>query len=147
MSTSALRALLEPVAVSIDCPHCLAALHRRVQEVVYEWSAVKVRRPLRLSVDRWLTELTPPRCEEDDLESRHIATPLLGRYPRFPRKVVLRFLLAFVHHKVVTVKIAALSRFPIHHVAINLNMLYTIYPNHTRHLDPRLILQRMSART
>ncbi|TBU63620.1 hypothetical protein BD310DRAFT_944728 [Dichomitus squalens] len=40
-STSALQALLEPVGAAIDCPYCLAALHRRVQEVVYEWSAVK----------------------------------------------------------------------------------------------------------
>ncbi|KAI0721318.1 hypothetical protein C8T65DRAFT_631311 [Cerioporus squamosus] len=41
VSTSALQALLEPIAATITCPLCIAALQRRVLEVVYEWSAVK----------------------------------------------------------------------------------------------------------
>ncbi|RPD81967.1 hypothetical protein L226DRAFT_528175 [Lentinus tigrinus ALCF2SS1-7] len=41
VSTSALQALLEPIGASMNCPLCIAALQRRVQEVVYEWSAVK----------------------------------------------------------------------------------------------------------
>lgn len=43
VSTSVLRALLEPIGETIDCPFCIAALQQRVQEVVHEWAAVKVR--------------------------------------------------------------------------------------------------------
>ncbi|KAI0756686.1 hypothetical protein C8Q80DRAFT_1129935 [Daedaleopsis nitida] len=41
VSTSALRALLEPIGEAISCPFCIATLQQRVQEVVYEWAAVK----------------------------------------------------------------------------------------------------------
>ncbi|KAH9898081.1 hypothetical protein C8Q73DRAFT_683594 [Cubamyces lactineus] len=40
-STSALRSLLEPIALKLDCQLCATAVQRRVQEIVYEWSAVK----------------------------------------------------------------------------------------------------------
>ncbi|CDO78227.1 hypothetical protein BN946_scf184726.g2 [Trametes cinnabarina] len=42
MSTMALRSLLEPIALKLECQLCAAALNNRVQEVVYEWSSVKV---------------------------------------------------------------------------------------------------------
>ncbi|KAI9060622.1 hypothetical protein FKP32DRAFT_1040011 [Trametes sanguinea] len=41
VSTMALRSLLEPIATKLECQQCAASLLRRVQEVVYEWSAVK----------------------------------------------------------------------------------------------------------
>ncbi|KAL7285147.1 hypothetical protein ACG7TL_000239 [Trametes sanguinea] len=41
VSTMALRSLLEPIATKLECQLCAAALLRRVQEVVYEWSSVK----------------------------------------------------------------------------------------------------------
>ncbi|OSC99522.1 hypothetical protein PYCCODRAFT_1470221 [Trametes coccinea BRFM310] len=43
VSTMALRSLLEPIATKLECQLCAAALLRRVQEVVYEWSSVKQR--------------------------------------------------------------------------------------------------------
>ncbi len=42
VSTSALQALLEPIGATITCPLCVASLQRRVTEVLYQWSAVKV---------------------------------------------------------------------------------------------------------
>ncbi|KAI0331952.1 hypothetical protein GY45DRAFT_1344952 [Cubamyces sp. BRFM 1775] len=41
VSTSALRSLLEPIALKLDCQLCATAVQQRVQEVVYEWSSVK----------------------------------------------------------------------------------------------------------
>ncbi|KAI0673456.1 hypothetical protein C8Q78DRAFT_626824 [Trametes maxima] len=42
VSTNALKSRLEPIGAKIDCPSCAAMLHQRVQEVEYEWLAVKV---------------------------------------------------------------------------------------------------------
>ncbi|KAH9847397.1 hypothetical protein C2E23DRAFT_848943 [Lenzites betulinus] len=42
ISTSALKSLLEPVGLKIDCQLCAAALHFRVQQVELEWSLVQV---------------------------------------------------------------------------------------------------------
>ncbi|KAI8980693.1 hypothetical protein BD414DRAFT_420794 [Trametes punicea] len=50
VSTMALRSLLEPIGTKIECQLCGAALRRRVQEVVYEWSSVKVRPVLFRSI-------------------------------------------------------------------------------------------------
>ncbi|KAI0652192.1 hypothetical protein C8Q79DRAFT_82505 [Trametes meyenii] len=41
VSTSALKSRLDPIGTKIDCPSCAAMLHQRVQEVEYEWLAVK----------------------------------------------------------------------------------------------------------
>ncbi|KAI0830633.1 hypothetical protein BC628DRAFT_1354930 [Trametes gibbosa] len=41
VSTSALKSLLEPVGLRIDCQLCAAALHLRVQQVEVEWSLVQ----------------------------------------------------------------------------------------------------------
>ena len=42
VSTSALQSLLEPIGAAVTCPHCAVTLQRRVQEITYEWSSVKV---------------------------------------------------------------------------------------------------------
>ncbi|KAH9944109.1 uncharacterized protein BXZ73DRAFT_96606 [Epithele typhae] len=41
VSTNALQSLLEPMALAVTCPDCAEMLQQRVQEVVYEWAAVK----------------------------------------------------------------------------------------------------------
>ncbi|KAI0778501.1 hypothetical protein BD413DRAFT_609104 [Trametes elegans] len=41
VSTGAIRALFDPLATKLDCALCAVALRRRVQEVEFEWSAVK----------------------------------------------------------------------------------------------------------
>ena len=46
ISANTLRVTLEPIGHAIACETCRDALRRRIQDVVYSWSAVPVRRIL-----------------------------------------------------------------------------------------------------
>ncbi|KAI0675060.1 hypothetical protein C8Q78DRAFT_965194 [Trametes maxima] len=55
MSPNSLRALLEPIVDTLACGACKQMLQQRVQEVVYSWSQVTVRRSI---VSKMLSDLT-----------------------------------------------------------------------------------------